>query len=83
MSVIHPGLFLIMQKFPDRKHALRQIYRKSESFQSICHNYQKCSEALRYWSESEHEKAPNRQREYSALLQELELEIIQSLEEGP
>jgi cell fate (sporulation/competence/biofilm development) regulator YlbF (YheA/YmcA/DUF963 family) len=74
---------LILRRFPERKDDLQRMYRKSESFQSICHNYQKCSEALRYWTESEHEEASNRQREYSALLQELELEIINSLEEWP
>jgi hypothetical protein len=71
-----------MQRLPESKNALRQLYRTSESFQSICHSYQKCSEALRYWTKSEHEEAPNRQREYSELMQELELEIIQSLEEA-
>jgi hypothetical protein len=28
---------------------LRQKYRTSESFQSICQNYQKCTEALKHW----------------------------------
>jgi hypothetical protein len=83
LSVVHPGLFFILRRFPDRKDALRQMYLSSESFQTICHSYQQCSEAFRYWSESEHEEASNRQREYLALLQELELEIMKSLEEGP
>ncbi len=83
MAVIHPSLFLVMKKIPDRKDALRQMYRASKSFQSICQNYQKCSEALRYWAESEDENAPDREIEYSALLQELELEITKSLENSP
>jgi hypothetical protein len=70
-----------LRRFPDSKDALRQLYRTSESFQAICHSYQKCSEALGYWSKSEHEEAPTRQREYSELIKELELEIIQSLDE--
>ncbi len=82
MAVIDPGLFLVMQSFPERKDALRRMYRISESFQSICHSYQQCSEALRYWANSDHEKAPDRRLEYSELMQELEHEIIQSLEEG-
>ncbi len=82
LAVIHPGLFLVLQRFPDRQKAVRHIYRTSKSFQAICHNYQKCSEALHYWAESGHEEAPNRYREYSALLHELESEIIQSLENG-
>jgi hypothetical protein len=82
LSVIHPGLFLILRRFLDRKDDLRQMYRASKSFRSICQNYQKCSEALRYWAEAEHEQALDRQREYSALLHDLELEVIQSLNEG-
>ena len=83
LSVIQPGLFLILKRFPHRKDDLRQMFRNSESFQSICHSYQKCSEALGYWAKSEHEEAPNRQREYAELIKELEMEILQSLKEGP
>ena len=59
MAVIHPSLFIVMRRFPDRKDALRHMYRASKSFQGICQNYQKCSEALRYWAESEDENAPD------------------------
>jgi hypothetical protein len=80
LSVIQPGLFLILQRFPYHKDDLRQLYRTSESFQAICHSYQKCSEAMDYWGKSEHAEARSRQREYSELKNELELEIIQSLD---
>ncbi len=80
MAVIHPSLFSVMKRFPDRRNALRQMYRTSESFRSICRNYQKCAKALDYWAKSKSAEAPDRHREYSALLQELELEIIQGLE---
>jgi len=83
MTVIHPGLFLILRRFPDHKDALRQMYHASESFQSICYNYQKCSEAVRYWTKSKQPEAPDRHREYGDLLQELELEILNSLAERP
>ena len=82
MSLIQPGFFQVLQRFQHRQDDLRRMYRTSDSFQSICHNYGKCSEALDYWFDSEHEESPNRQREYTALLRELELEIIQSLREG-
>jgi hypothetical protein len=81
MTVIHPGLFLILQRFPDHKDALRQMYRESESFQSICYQFQKCQEAVRYWAKSERPEAADRHREYMTLLHELELEVINSLEE--
>ncbi len=79
MAVIHSGLFLLMKRFPDCKDALLRTYRTSESFQSICANYQECLEALRYWAESEHKIAPERHREYESLLHELEQDIRQSL----
>ncbi|MDJ0987856.1 MAG: hypothetical protein QNJ26_20100 [Desulfobacterales bacterium] len=81
MAVIHPSLFLVMERFPDRKDDLRQRYRTSESFQSLCQSYQKCNKALEHWSQSKHAEAPSRQREYSQLITELEQEIIQSLQE--
>ena len=81
MQVIQPGLFLLMQRFQDRKKDLRKIYGKSESFRSICHSYRTCLEAIEYWSTSEHEQAPLRTHEYAALIRELEKEIHQNLEE--
>jgi hypothetical protein len=82
VPVIHPSLFLVMKRFPDQKDALRQKYRTSKSFQDICQNYQKCAEAFQHWAASEDENAPERQKEYSQLLQELELEIMNSLEDS-
>ena len=82
MPVIHPSLFSIMNRFPDRKDAIRQKYRTSGTFQIICQNYQKCAEALHYWTNSEDENAPERVKEYSTLLQELEQEIIKTLEDS-
>jgi hypothetical protein len=81
LSVIKPGLFQVLERFPQRKRALRQVYHKSESFRSICHSCQKCSEAIKYWTDSRLKEAPDRKREYEALLHELEREITQSLDE--
>ena len=80
MAVIQPSLFLVMNRFPDHRNTLRQMYRSSESFRLSCHNYQKCTKALKHWAKSKSAQAPDRYREYAALLEELELEIIQSLE---
>ena len=80
MQVIHPSLFVVMKNFPDQKNELRHKYRTSESFRALCHNYQKCSEALKYWKKSKHAEAPDRHQEYTELLQELELEIQQTIE---
>jgi hypothetical protein len=75
MSVIHPGLFLIMQRFPSQKDKLRRLYLSSPSFQTLCEDYHKCTEALEHWMQSKHENALERSREYRELKQGLESEV--------
>lgn len=77
MSVIHPSLFLIMQRFPAQKDLLRRRYLKSSSFQTLCDDYRKCTQALEHWTRSEHALAPERSRDYQELLQGLENEIAE------
>ena len=75
MSVIHPGLFLIMQRFPSQKDNLRRLYRNCPSFHTLCDDYQRCTDALAHWIRSRHDKAQERSREYQELRQSLECEI--------
>ena len=75
MSMIHPGLFLIMQRFPSQRNRLRRLYLSSPSFQTICDDYQKCTEALEHWMRSGHDNASERSREYQELKQSLESEV--------
>ena len=75
MPVSHPGLFLIMQRFPSQKDKLRRLYLSSPSFQTLCDDYQKCTEALEHWMQSRHENALERSREYRELKQGLESEV--------
>ena len=75
MSVIHPGLFLIMQRFPSKKDHLRSMYTSSPSFQTLCEDYQKCTEAIAFWKRSDADQALDRFREYQSLRQDLEGEI--------
>ena len=81
MSVIHPGLFLIMQEFPSYKDKLRAMYMRSQSFQTLCDDYQECTKALEHWMRSRHEKASERSREYRELKQCLECEIKERIDE--
>ena len=77
MPVLHPGLFLVIERFPDHKKALHRLHACEEAFQTLCENYQQCTEAIRYWAQCGDEKAPERRREYGELLHELEMEILQ------
>ena len=75
MSVIHPGLFLMMQRYPSLKDALRRMYLRNPSFQTLCEDYEKCTQALEHWSRSDHASASKRFRDYEELLQGLEREV--------
>ena len=75
MSIIESGLFLVFERFPDHKEAVKALYRECGDFQSLCEDYRQCDAALRYWRQSSEDYAPARKIEYSVLLQELEEEI--------
>ena len=82
MTVIQKGLFPVMERFPNHTDAVKRLFRESETFQTLCEDYIRCVEALRYWNQVESEKALARREEYGALLQDLEAEISQSLNES-
>jgi len=75
MSVIHPGLFLLMRRFPAQKNMLRRLYMSNSTFQTVCHDYQACEMALAHWRQSPEDRAMERYCEYQELLQSLESEI--------
>jgi hypothetical protein len=81
MTVIQISLFAVAKRFPDRTDAVKRLFRKSETFQAVCEDYRKCAEALLHWNQSASEEAPARREEYEVLLQDLEAEILQSLNE--
>ena len=81
MKVIRPGLFSVLKRFPKRHDTAKRLFRESESFQTMCEDYQKSVKALDHWKQSELNIAPLRRTEYTALMQELEKEILQTLNE--
>ena len=81
MSVIQTSVFTVVKRFPDRKEAVKRLFRESDTFQTVCEDYRRCVEALRHWNQSASEEAPARREEYAALLRDLETEILQSLNE--
>ena len=76
LSVLHPSIFVVIERFPEYRDIIRQLYSSNKPFQSLCQNYQQCRDALRHWKASRDETAPERQREYMTLTDELELEIL-------
>ena len=79
MPVIHPSLFMVMKRFPDRKESIKRLFKESENFRNACEDYQVCSEALGHWNQSVSEEAAAPREEYAALLRELEEEILKML----
>ena len=81
MSVIQTGIFTLIERFPEHKDSLKLLYRESETFHTICEDYRRCSEAIERWDQSVSEDALTRKNEYTDLLHDLELEILQYLNE--
>jgi hypothetical protein len=79
MSMIQPGLFALFERFPDHKSALKDQYLQSESFQTLCSDYERCAKAIKYWKLARSEEASQRSTEYRELLAELEEEVRQML----
>ena len=80
MPVIHSGVFTVLKKFPEHRHALQRLFRSNDQFRTLCKDYRMCEAALDHWTLSKLEQAPLRKREYASLLQELEIEILQSVD---
>jgi hypothetical protein len=81
MKVIRPGLFSVLKRFPRRQDTAKRLFRESESFQTMCEDYLKCVKALDHWNQSDEDIANTRRNEYSAIIQELEEEILMKLTE--
>jgi hypothetical protein len=79
MSIIQTSLFAIVERFPRHKAAVRRLFKENESFQTLCEDYWTCAEALRHWNQSVAKEAVVRRKEYTALLQDLEAEILENL----
>ena len=79
MAVIRPSLFAVIERFPRRKDDVRELFKKNDSFQTLCEDYWKCTEALQYWKQSTSGEAVVRRKEYTTLLRDLEAEILENL----
>ena len=76
MAVVHPSIFQVIRRFPERREEILQLYHSSELFRTTCRDYRKCKEALLYWSSLGSEVSSARRAEYGELLHSLESEII-------
>ena len=70
----------ILGKFPEAAAKIRQFFRQSPAFQSLCEDYRDCHAAWEYWRQAAYEEAPALCQSYIELLRELEEEVRQYLE---
>lgn len=70
----------ILEKFPEAGAKIRQLYRQSPSFQSLCEDYQDCLAAWQHWQQATSEDAPTLCQSYAELLEELDQEVRDYLE---
>ena len=82
MAVIKSSRIHVLKRFPEHKDVIHQHFRKNENFQTICDDYRQCAEALDHWNDYTSEEAPARRDEYADLLQDLESEILKTLNES-
>ena len=82
MTLIKSSVFHVLEKFPDRAGDIKRLYKKSQEFQTVCHDYRQCEEALRHWNQSHEKEASARRNEYEQLFQELMDEIRLYLNES-
>jgi len=79
MNKIHADLFVVINRFPNRKKTLKQLFLKNTDFKEICEDYRKCQDALLHLARSDKDDASAFRKEYALLLKDLESEIIQYL----
>jgi hypothetical protein len=65
----------ILEKFPEARAKIRQLFQQNPSFQSLCEDYRDCLAAWQHWRQAVSEEAPALCQSYTELLQELEQEV--------
>jgi hypothetical protein len=80
MSSDSSSLALVMERFSRHAETLERLYKKSESFQSLCDDYQECLALHESCFRFIAQEAPAYQRDSATLLHELEEEILEYLE---
>lgn len=79
MTVTSIHLRKAMKCFSEYREIVEKLCRESESFVTLMEDYAKCAEAVHRWTKSSLPDAHRRQKEYTALLQELEAEITERI----
>ena len=79
MAPARRGFLALLKRFPEHADVIERLYENDGEFNTLCEDYQVCSEALQYWNRTDSEEAPKRRQEYASLLKDLEEEVGQIL----
>ena len=79
MKVTEINPYSVIERFPEREEAIKQLFKNNHNFKALCSDYRRCAKALEFWSKSDLCDAPQRRQEYKSLLTELEKEIFANL----
>jgi len=69
----------ILDRFPSQSHLITYHMAIDPDFYDLCHDYEACVKALRFWIASNDPNASARLNEYRVLVTDLELDIVKEL----
>jgi hypothetical protein len=72
----------VTERFPEHELTIERLFRRSESFRSMCEDYALGVEALGRWERGKDPKRAVRIAELRESLAELEAEILEALEQA-
>jgi len=79
-AALKMALAPVLEKFPEARAKIRQLFQQSPSFQDLCQDYRDCLVAWQHWRQAPSEEAPTVGQSYAELLEELEQEVRDYLE---
>jgi hypothetical protein len=77
---MHYAVQAAIARFPDRGHAIAELARTDEGFQSLCEDFAEAEAALTRWERSSSSVKESRCAEYRELVRELAVEIEAELD---
>jgi hypothetical protein len=82
LSIDTSSLDFVRNRFPDHVDTLERLYKKRESFRSLCDDYRECLGLHERLSQSCEPTAALPRKDLAILLRELEEEILDYLKRG-
>lgn len=79
MASKNKTLDIVIKRFPESCHEITELFSHSDYFRSICEDYVDCLQVIKRFESTNQMINKGYQKEYEALLQELEKELREKL----